>query len=177
MINSNDCWQLDLLVQVRLFMDSFRMVGVKKDNLTPTQHLFGQVLCMVNLKTRYVFLQVLPSRTFDSIKTGVQYFLNLLNINSIKIFSDAELSFRKMEKIHGDVKASRFRKINFAQSRAAKELIEQYSIQFITHQSYKPTLTGTIERLIGSLKNSFQKFQKTILSFSEGFALINLTPQ
>ena len=74
-------------------------------------------------------------QTFDSIKIGVQYFLNLFNINSIKIFSDAELSFRKMEKIHGDVKASRFRKINFAQSRAAKELIEQYSIQFITHQS------------------------------------------
>ena len=71
---------MDLLVQIRLFMDCFRMVGVKKDNLTPTQHLFGQVLCMVNLKTRYVFLQVLPSRTFDSIKIGVQYFLNLPGI-------------------------------------------------------------------------------------------------
>ena len=68
MINSNDCWQMDLLVQIRLFMDCFRMVGVKKDNLTPTQHLFGQVLCMVNLKTIYVFLQVLPSRTFEIIK-------------------------------------------------------------------------------------------------------------
>ena len=85
---------MDLLVQVKLYTDSFRMVGVKKDNLTPKQPLFGQILCMVNLKTRYVFLEILPSRSFDSIKIGVQYFLNLFNINSIKIFSDAELSFR-----------------------------------------------------------------------------------
>ena len=64
---------MDLLVQIRLYMDSFRMVGVKKDNLTPKQPLFGQILCMVNLKTKYAFLQILPSRSFDCIKIGVQY--------------------------------------------------------------------------------------------------------
>ena len=121
--------------RARLLMDSFRIVGLKKDNLTPKETVFGQVMCRVNLKTRYVYQQVLSSRSFDSIKTGIKYFLNLFDIDRLKIFCDAELSFRKLETIHGYIKAAKFRKINFAHSHSAKQLMEDYSIHLITHQA------------------------------------------
>ena len=166
-LDCNTAWQLDILTHVKLSLDSFRIVGLKGDNLTKNCVVYGQILGLINLRTRYLYLQVLPNRSFESIKVGLQYFLNLFNISKLQIFSDAEISFKKFSDIHQKIKTDKYEKLNFANSKQAKELREAYHIRFFVHEAYRPVYTSTIERTFKSLKYSFNLFSSTVLTYSQ----------